>query len=175
MTDWISKSAEMRFKLPFEEAIAARLSMEDAEWAFYEPFSIAVGGVVGDRPRIVVEFPMLYSGLPEPALPGVTRPKSLACGRVSIAVSGAGCRPVCGRRPRRRSMKAAPCPDWVQTIDCHPCPSFGGGPARRRYSPLPHPRGIIRPGSHLSGFCANTQDAICLYWSRISICANLSP
>ena len=56
-----------------------------------------------------------------------TCPKSLASGRVSIAVSGAGCRPVCGRRPRRRSMKAAPCPDRVQTIDCHPCPSFGGG------------------------------------------------
>ena len=55
-------------------------------------FRLPLGGVVGDRPRIVVEFPMLYSGLPEPALPGVTRPKSLACGRVSIAVSGAGCR-----------------------------------------------------------------------------------
>ena len=127
LTSWISKSAEMHFKLPFEEAIAARLSMEDAERAFYEPFSIAIGGVVGDRPRIVVEFPMLYSGLPEPALPGVTRPKSLARCRVSIAVLGTGCRPVCGRRPRRRSMKAAPCPDRVQTIDCHPCPSFGGG------------------------------------------------
>ena len=55
-------------------------------------FRLPLGGVVGDRPRIVVEFPMLYSGLPEPALPGVTCPKSLACGRVSIAVSGAGCR-----------------------------------------------------------------------------------
>ena len=56
MTDWISKSAEVRFKLPFEEAIAARLSMEDAEWAFYEPFSIAIGGRGGrpasDRRRI---------------------------------------------------------------------------------------------------------------------------
>ena len=56
LTDWISKSAEMRFKLPFEEAIAARLSMEDAEWAFYEPFSIAIGGCGGrpasDRRRI---------------------------------------------------------------------------------------------------------------------------
>ena len=56
LTDWISKSAEVRFKLPFEEAIAARLSMEDAEWAFYEPFSIAIGGRGGrpasDRRRI---------------------------------------------------------------------------------------------------------------------------
>ena len=27
-------------------------------------------------------------------------------------------------------MKAAPCPDRVQTVDCHPCPSFGGGRKR---------------------------------------------
>ena len=56
MTSWVSKSAEMRFKLPFEEAIATRLSMEDAEWAFYEPFSIAIEGRGGrpasDRRRI---------------------------------------------------------------------------------------------------------------------------
>jgi len=35
LTGWISTSAEMRFRLPFEEAIAARLSMEDAERAFF--------------------------------------------------------------------------------------------------------------------------------------------
>ena len=62
LTDWISKSAEMCFKLPFEEAIVFRLLMENAEWAFFEPFLIAIRGVVGDRPRIVVELRMLYSG-----------------------------------------------------------------------------------------------------------------
>jgi len=36
--------------------------MENAEWAFFEPFLIAIRGVVGDQHRIVVEFWMPYSG-----------------------------------------------------------------------------------------------------------------
>ena len=69
-----------------------------------------------------------------------TCPKSLASGRVSIASSGAGCRPACGRRPRRRSMKAAPCPGigfkrWT-VIRAHHLAAGAKGGSKTRFWPL---------------------------------------
>ena len=49
LTNWIPKSASICFKVAFAEAIVARLLMEDAEWAFFEPFVFAVRGP-GGRP-----------------------------------------------------------------------------------------------------------------------------
>ena len=49
MTSWIHKWGEMGFKIAFAEVILTRFLVEDAEWAFFEPFLIAVRGR-GGRP-----------------------------------------------------------------------------------------------------------------------------
>ena len=128
MTDWISKSAEMRFKLPFEEAIAARLSMEDAERAFYEPFSIAIGGCGGrpasDRRRIPdAVFRIARTGSP-------WRDPPEEFGALSSVYRRFRRRMPAGlweTTPEALNESGAMPGDRVQTIDCHPCPSFGGG------------------------------------------------
>ena len=80
----------MGFKIAFAEVILTRFLVEDAEWAFFEPFLIAVRGR-GGRPvtnRLYVLDGIFW--IARTGAHGAICLKSWANGRASIVSSGVG-------------------------------------------------------------------------------------
>lgn len=74
-----------------------RLLMEDAEWTFFEPFIVAIGGR-GGRPAADIALCLMRCfGLPVLVRRGEIYRKSLANGPVFTANSAVGRFPACGK------------------------------------------------------------------------------